>query len=222
MNKKVEKYQIDHRLRPGKDYPVELIPLLKAFRTRSMGFTPPNTRKKIGAYQRQISLAERTFKEYFLHIVEGIIKIRKSLPGKIEVIEDPEKIAKLALKIKTIDPLHVNCIRRVNARLKYFTPQLIGDGEAGYKLEPFTLESKKDLFGEAILWAWLAKVLNSRTGLDPGLVHECLYCQKIFISRQRKKFHPECQKKYFSEKYILEGIAKERQKAYRVRKKENA
>jgi len=215
-------YDMDPRLKVERDYPYELSPLVRAFRTREMGFLRSNSKKIIRSYQRQISLAEKTFREYFLHTVEGIDSITITRPGKSEVIKDPEEIKKRAKRIKNIDPIHVNCIRRVNARLKYFTPQLIGiGGEFVCELEPFNLEYKKDPFGEAILWQWLAIAMDSKKGLDPELVHECPYCNKIFFSRQRKKYHPECQSKYFSEKAIREGIAKRRQKDYRERRKKN-
>lgn len=218
----IENYQMDPRLKVGRDYPFELSPLVRAFRTREMGFIRTNSKKKIRSYQRQISLAEKTFREYFLHTVQGITRIESTRPGKTEVIEEPEEIKKRSKRIKNIDPIHINCIRRVNARLKYFTPRLIGDGGHAYKLEPFTLwENKKDPFGEALLWSWLAATIDSKEGLDPELVHECFYCKKIFFSRQRKKYHPECQSKYFSEKAVREGIAKKRQKDYRERKKKN-
>ena len=212
-------YLIDSRLQEKKDYPSELLPLLRAFTTREIGFTTTLKRRDKQIYQRQISLVERTFREYFLHTVQGISKILSGKPGKLETIQNASHIEKRAKRIKSIDPVHVNCIRRVNARLKYFAPQLVGDGEVAYRLEPFFLEIKKDPCGEAMLWSWLAVTIDSKEGLDPELVHECLYCKKTFFSKQRKKFHPECQSKYFSEKAVMEGDAKRRQKDYRERRK---
>jgi hypothetical protein len=217
----IKNYQMDPRLKAGRDYPFELISLVKAFKTGEMGLLRTNSKEKIWSYQRQISLVEKTFREYFLHTVQGITSIKTTRPGKTETIEDPEEIKKRSKRIKNIDPIHLNCIRRVNARLKYFTPRLKDDIEHAYKLEPFYLGNKKDPFGEAILWAHLAMTIDSKEGIDPELVHECLYCKKIFFSRQRKKYHPECQSKYFSEKAVREGIAKKRQKDYRERKKKN-
>lgn len=215
---KIENYQMDPRLKVERDYPYELSPLVRAFRTREMGLLRTNSKEKIRSYQRQISLAEKTFRKYFLHTVHGITNIETSRPGKRETIEDPEEIKKRSKRIKNIDPIHDDCIRRVNARLKYFSPRLIGDGEFAYKLEPFCLwENKKDPFGEAILWSWLAATIDSREGLDPELVHECPYCRKIFFSRQRKIYHPECRSKFSSEKAVKSGLAKKRQKDYRER-----
>lgn len=219
----IENYQIDKRLKVGRDYPSELLPLLRAFTMREMGFTS-NRKEKIRSYQRQISLAEKTFRQYFLHNTKLKIeedKIEMVRLGKIETITDPKEIQKILKRMKDVDPIHLKCIKRVNARLKYFNPQLMFDGNFTYKLEPFYLEWKKDNLGEAILWSWLAAMIDSKGGLDPELVHECFECKKIFFSRQRKKYHPECQSKYFSKKAVREGIAKRRQKDYRERKKEN-
>lgn len=219
----IENYQIDPRLKVGRDYPDDLIRLVKAFITHEMMLTS-SSRKKTWSLERQILLAEETFKEYFLHnttlpIQEKEIIILKD--GKEEVVKDSEEIKKVLKKMKDIDAIHLNCIRRINARLKYFSPQLTSNLEHGYKLEPFYLEWKKDNLGEGIVWSWLAATIDSRKGLNPELVHECFYCKKIFFSRQRKKYHPECQSKYFSEKAVKEGIAKRRQKDYRERKKKN-
>jgi hypothetical protein len=212
----IQDYQIDPRLKAGKDYPSELELLFEKFKSRKMGLLQTNSKEKIRSYQRQIELVEKTFKEYFL-ITATITGIEKITPGKIERISEPQELEKEAKRVKNFDPIHRNAVRRVNARLKYFTPQLWPRADFGYRLEPFFLDNKKDPFGEVLLWAWLSLAIAE---LDPELVRECAYCGKIFISRQRKKYHPECQRRFFSEKAVLEGIARKRQKDYRERKKE--
>lgn len=220
----IKNYQIDDRLKAGKDYPSELELLFDKFLTRKMGPIKTHSKIKRDKYLRQISLIEKTFKEYFLHPVVTL-PVEHQRPAirrdpdteEISHISDPRdnKFLNPGLKPVFIHEL----IRRVNARLNYFNPQLSQNIDGSYHLEPFFLDNKKDLFGEAQPWAWLAIAISE---LDPELVRECAYCGKIYISRQRKKYHQECQKRFFSEKAIREGMAKKRQKEYRERKKDKA
>lgn len=255
-----ENYLIDPKLKKEKDYPPELETLLSIFQGKGpFKITMEANRNLIEAYRKPVNLVERTFKEYFLHRPKIVaIKIFDSQKSEPQIIRDPKEIEKVAQARKNFDPIHKSCIRRVNAKLKYLSPQLLtSDVMYGYELEPFAMgyerkrvkkrevfssaerakmfpiswqfiacvaagemPQRKLIWGELILWAWLAKVIDSKNGLDPRLVHQCPYCKKVFFSRQRRKFHFECRARFFSEKAVREGAAKKRQKEYRERQKE--
>ena len=195
----IPNYLIHPKLKPGKHYPKELNLLIKFFLYGAKGspFVP-----KTGTVRKKVNdeakVIERTFADLFL--------------------KDDLKI-----KFQSVD--------RINRKLKFFSPR-IQETTDGYKLEitPYiTSDAPKRSFGHSVNpgligWAWLAKVMD---GLDPGLVHQCGYCKKIFFSKQIKKYHNrmrigedilDCRRKAFQEKYRKEGRNAKRQKEYRLRK----
>jgi len=108
----------------------------------------------------------------------------------------------------------------VNRKLKNFSPHIKGTpGHYRLDLLPSSVPDKplETRWSRLALDAWgsLAKVMGE---MDHRLFHQCEYCKKIFFSRQMKKYHRECQPKYFSEKYKKEGRFAERMKWYRSRK----
>ncbi|MFH0789148.1 MAG: hypothetical protein V2B13_16240 [Pseudomonadota bacterium] len=118
--------------------------------------------------------------------------------------------------------IHTSIIRRINARLKNLHPELQRNVSGGYSLKPVVVNLDKDFLAEGRIWSLLADVIDSEKGLNKNLVHECPYCEKIFIARRGKRFHSFCRSKYFSEKYTNEGIAARRQKEYRERLKKKS
>lgn len=194
----IQDYEIDRRLKPGKDYPEGFAFLIEYFRQKHVPGIPvkelSESSKKdpkeiarrmwlASYFQKQCALAERTFKEYFL---------------SLEINRE-------------------KCIERINTKLRGMSPQLLFDAKGGHELV-FKVTRETVLFGMMELWELLAKAIDSKGGLNPKLVHQCPYCKKIFFSRQRKKYHSECLRRFFSEKYKKEGLGKKWAKDYRERK----
>lgn len=194
----IEKYQIDRKLKEGKDYPSELVHLFAWLNDRRPMLQVRKVVKgrdienveALRQYEAELSLIEQAFM--------GIIFKRSS---------------------KTIK----NWIKKINAKLLHVHPVLsMSAGTLSFdhevNLDSLTNSgSAREDVGQAyLLWALLARGLID---LDPKLVHKCPYCKGIFISRQRKKYHPPCRVKFWSEKAIKEGLARERQKDYRERLK---
>jgi hypothetical protein len=217
----ISNYEIDWRLKPGKDFPEELLPLILYFRERKIpgfeivkGIAPnaaplssgkyPKSKKLTGIVEKQITQAEQIFKDYFLNSTPQHAKIPYRKSSKI---------------YEVTSPIREKCAKKINARLNYVRPQLIWDSEGGHKID---LSVKAEMNTLAMdVWVFLAQVIDSKDGhgLNPNLVHQCPYCEKIFFSRQRKKFHPACKTRYFSEKAVDSGIAAKRSKKYREKKK---
>ena len=214
----IPNYLFDKKLKPGKHFPKEL-PLLTAM------FNKPNPLKILGHFspsrrvnekaKKEISLAEKTFMDFYFP--EILANKKQAMHERfINSLDDSLKPAVLGLELQ----VKKWCTETVNKRLKYYYPQLFPSPQGQYEnycLTLMLLRKNKDDLGQFEIWEWLAKTIE---GLDPKLVHRCAYCRKIFFSRQKKKFHSQCWPKYFSEKYVSEGIAKKNQKAYRDRKKE--
>ena len=213
----ISDYDIDHRLKAGKDFPIELLPLTLYFREKKhplFGFVradpkaPPisssptllspdklkKDKRLTGIFQKQITNAERAFRDYFFNERRATNKI----------------------------PLRAYWAKKINAHLNRVRPQLFFDGQGGHKID-LAVTAEINIVGMDV-WVLLAQVIDSKDGhgLKPKLVHQCLYCEKIFISRQRKKYHPNCKPKFLSEKAVREGKARERQKLYRQRKKKKS
>jgi hypothetical protein len=226
----MENYWIDRKLKPGKDYPPELIRLTDYFNKKLEPFVKPISRRQ---QQKELQQIERIFNEFFFHQSKVLEFDRKHRdlavvsasfnPRRLGLVTQRKKDYWQAfLKEHGKDPRGIinRCINKVNAKLKLTSPQLLlRDGT--YYLEPIAVFSMRYLQrdkGAAIdLWELLAKIID---GVNPSLYKQCAYCKQVFFSRQRKKFHSECRSKYFSEKYGKEGRNSERQKQYRLRKKE--
>jgi hypothetical protein len=192
----VPNYLIDLKLKKGKHYPAEFINLLGFFQNRKafISIRDPILDTHLEAEK---NLIERTFLDFFL-------KQRNS---------------------KVVS----RCVQRINRKLKNVNPQIERDPDTRryFLTMPYNtaIDSKKhreylrqpELY-YCFAWAWLAKVID---GVNPNLVHRCIACKKIFISKQKKKYHPECRGPYlskkFSRKYVESGKAKMKQKAYRQR-----
>jgi len=83
-------------------------------------------------------------------------------------------------------------------------------------LMPKKTSSKKYLALRHFDWLHLARVM---VGLNPGDVHQCPICDKIFISKQIKKYHPQC--KNFRKNRSLRGSPKRIKKDLGERRKQN-
>ncbi len=208
-------YGIDRKLKPGRHYPGELQILFAFFTSRKNPDLGATSRKLNKKFERNLVLVEKSFRDYFL--LPSNATYRDLKPDKRMSEMTPREERKILYNW-----VHVNIVRRINARLKYLHPELFGDGSGGYKLEPVVVNINKDFLAEGRVWELLAKVIDNEKGLNRNLVHECPYCKKIFIARRGKKFHSFCRSKYFSEKYTNEGITARRQKEYRDRLKEKS
>ena len=231
----VENYWIDRKLKSGKDYPPELIQLTNFFNKKWEPFVKPGGRRERRQQHKELEQIERIFNEFFFHQSKVLefdkkhrdlaVRTLSLLPGQPPFVTRKEDYWQAFLKDHGKDPRGIidRCINKVNAKLKLTSPQFVLRG-GRYYLEPMAanisfryLQRDK---GEAInVWGLLAKIID---GLDPSLYKQCAYCKQVFFSRQRKKFHPECRSRYFSEKYGKEGRNAERQKQYRLRKKKRA
>jgi len=207
-------YLIDSRLKGGRDYPKELEMLIAFFHRKAPFPLVSHHKALLRHFRRKISSIEKAFKEWFINPPGEIykpIKINKPLS---------EMTQKEYHKVENIF-VHKGLINRINRHLKKLNPALVPDGLRidGYKLAYTSIEAKKAGLGESFLWELLAKVIDSETGLDRNLFHQCPFCRKIFISRQRKKYHPQCRVKYLSENYRESGKAKINLQRFRARQK---
>lgn len=232
------KYLIHRRLKVGKHYPPELPALTSLFEGGIAIFPfalPGQSRKVKNVMRLEIQLIEKTFLDFFLNrsnLIKYELKFdewkkkhstnqnpKAAIRKELQRLSKAAKIESGPCSIKVVN----RCVDRINRKLKFFNPR-IQSGSEGYKLNftpYFTSENSKVFLKKPSLlpvigWAWLAKVID---GLDPKLFHQCGYCQKIFFSKQIKKFHTECRSKYFSEKAVESGFAKKWQKDYRRRLK---
>lgn len=237
----MENYQIDPGLKPGKHYPSELVKLIEVFRGgRVVQHIGKGARQAQLQQEKEVKAIENMFKDFFFYQAR-VLKFQKYFDVKIT----PDNKAEWSLeKIKSLrqefdrkwkeefgteEPTLVieGIIKKANAKLKLANPQLLRRS-AHFYLEPIAIMltstgAKKRFYlrdrGETFTyWELFAKVIS---GLDPRLVHRCAYskCGKVFISKQRKKFHTECRSKYLSEKAVKSGFAKKWQKDYRDRLK---
>jgi hypothetical protein len=194
MKIQIQNYWIDPKLKKGKHYPPELINLLFFFENRQL--FPSIQNPIIDTHlEAEKDLIEKTFLDFFL-------RQRNS-----QVVSD--------------------CVKRINKRLENVNPQIEYDNERKKYLLKLPYEtaidskkyrkySKQPGLYYLFVWNWLAKVID---GLDPRLVRQCEACKKIFISKQKKKFHSWCRGPYlsklFSARYVKSGKAAEKQKRYR-------
>ena len=205
------KYLIDGKMKAGKDYPPELRILFFIFITRRHPQVIIRYKKLNRIFEKHVALAEKSFLDYFLNSPLDVYD--KNMKHDKPLWEmTPKEYSRVSL-----NSIHQRTIKRVNHQLRMFYPRLLPDGKDGWTLDPFTIESKDDPTRSREIWQYLAQAIS---GMKRKHVFPCVRCGKIIISKQKKKYHSYCQAKYFSEKYVKEGIAKRNQKAYRDRKKE--
>jgi hypothetical protein len=235
----MENYWIDPKLKEGKHYPGELIGLIEMFNggrvVQHVGKLPQAQQEK------EVKAIETMFKDFFFYQAR-VLKFQKYFDVKITADNKAEWSLK---KIKAFrkkahkewkkefpseEPLPIieGIIKKVNGKLKLAHPQLLRKSfSQNFYLEPIAITGAKKRFysrnrGETFTyWKLFAKVIS---GLNPNLVHRCAFpkCGKVFISKQRKKFHSGCGQKYLSEKAVESGFAKKWQKDYRDRLKKKA
>jgi len=123
--------------------------------------------------------------------------------------------------LKPSPRLQKQCIRRVNVGLQYLHPVLerhpvLGDFWIDYQLGPCDSSYYYEHSALGSYSLWLMKIF---VGLDPKLVHRCPYCDGIFISRQKRKYHSPCKHKFLAQEAVRRGLAAKRQREYRGRLK---
>ena len=236
----MDNYNIDRKLKIGKHYPPELLALIKLFEDRfaALHFVKPKVWKVRNTIESEIQLIEKTFLDFFLNrsnlikyefvLDEWKRKHPASKDPKREVEIELQRLSEAAKRETGPCDLKVvnECIKRINRKLQFFNPRIQPSGN-GYHLNftPYITGENVGTFAKrpALLpvmgWAWLARVMDA---MNPQLIHQCEYCKKIFFSKQRKKYHPECYRKYFSEKYREDGRNAKRQREYRLREKGKA
>jgi len=237
----MEDYWIDPRLKQGKHYPTELTRLIEVFNgKRIMKHVGKGARRVFSQQEREVRKIKGMFERYFFY-QSRMVRFQKYFDTVITQDNKDEwnlrKIralrkefsAKWKEEFPSEKPGEVigNIIKKVNGKLRFANPQLLKRSLSWntFYLEPIaivlsSMGAKKKFFSRNIdvtftYWELLAKVID---GLNPRLIRKCAYCEKIYFSLQRKKFHTECRSRYFSEKYGKEGRNAERQKQYRQRK----
>jgi len=160
----------------------------------------PVHEEALGQFKKEVSLIEQTFKDFFFNrqvIMQLKAKVGDGTPS------EAQKAAYARAK-NVVD----GCIKRVNKNLQYIHPVIsntsqglsLGLGAKIPDLMPKKTSSKKYLALRHFDWLHLARVM---VNLDPGDVHQCPICDGIFISKQIKKYHPQC--KNFRKNRSLEG-----------------
>jgi hypothetical protein len=213
----ISNYQIDQKLKRHKDYPAILELLTQAF----VAAAEPNFKDDIVLWG--ISLGRIDGDVFSPEDKKEIVKGLKSQHRRRQFLKEislMEKIFKnffLNGWVKVDVMLMQRYFSKVNKKLKLINPVLMsGSDPTGVFINYVPTATKRDRGGVLMRWMWLARIMEN---LDPKLVHECPYCKKIFFSKQRKMYHPECRAKYFSEKYAKDGRSKMWAKDYRKKKK---
>jgi len=127
-----------------------------------------------------------------------------------------EKNFKQFFSPSPLDPrIRIEIITRVNQKMQKARPMLLPhEGRERLTIAP---EDGKDIITS--FWVKLAELIE---GLDRSMVHICPECQKWFISKQRKKFHPGCRVKYLARIYRESGKANLNLQRFRAKQKKRA
>ena len=219
----IPNYLIHLKLKKGRDYPSELLRLIKIFQEgdKALLFT---IKKGISRIQvnNQIRLIEKTFLDFFLNHDSQMVD-----PCSIEKFQKCYERSKPLCSKSCSTMIIKKTLDRINRKLGEIHPFIIEEDleKKSYSFNPFSYfnsRNAKHFFKNPRKhalegWLMLAKVI---VGLKPNLVHKCEVCGKIFFSKQRKRYHPECYERFISEKRKKEGLNKKYQEAYRQRKKE--